>query len=257
MGNATEIPYEWLWFDADGVVFDYDRAEQEALACALRSFGHSLTPGLLKTYRAINQELWAALERSEISAAELKTLRFERFLSAAQLPGNGAEFGERYLEALARMHMLWPGCETFLPRLRSRYRLGLLTNGLLRVQQPRLERAGLLICFDVVLISEEIGAAKPSRTFYQIAWEQSGRPPLQRVLMIGDNWNADVAGAAAFGVHTCWFNPEGRSVPDNPAVQRVVRSWAELAEWLLPEHPATLGAWNPPFQPLSHRRRFQ
>lgn len=245
MRNPGDSPYEWLWLDADGVVFDYERAEQEALAAALRSFGHPFTAALLHTYRAINQELWAALERGEISAAELKTLRFERFLAAAQLPGRGIEFGERYLQALSRMHMLWPGCDSFLPRLRRRYRLGLLTNGLLRVQQPRLEQAGLLPYFDVLVISEAVGAAKPARTFYQIAWDQSGRPPVERVLMIGDNWTADIAGAAAFGVHTCWFNPEGRPVPGDPPVQRVVRSWTELAEWLLPGQPGPAVASNP------------
>jgi FMN phosphatase YigB (HAD superfamily) len=31
--------------------------------------------------------------------------------------------------------------------------------------------------------------------------------------MIGDLWEADIAGAAAAGLKTCWFNPSGLPRP--------------------------------------------
>jgi FMN phosphatase YigB (HAD superfamily) len=111
--------------------------------------------------------------------------------------------------------------------------LAVVTNGLSRVQRPRLQGAGLLSLFDVVIISEEIGVAKPARAFFEIAREQMGRPAPETILIVGDSWEADIAGAVASGWDACWFNPDGRPTPPAPTVQRVVRSWAELRQWLV------------------------
>jgi 2-haloacid dehalogenase len=50
--------YRWLLFDADGTLFDYDRAERAALEQALGQIGVSSDPGHLTAYRRINQALW-------------------------------------------------------------------------------------------------------------------------------------------------------------------------------------------------------
>lgn len=111
--------------------------------------------------------------------------------------------------------------------------MAVLTNGLSRVQRPRLAGAGLLPWFDLLIISEEIGAAKPARAFFDAAWERMGRPAPERVLIIGDSWEADIAGAAACGWRTCWFNPAGAPPPTPEPVPRIVRSWEELRAWLV------------------------
>jgi putative hydrolase of the HAD superfamily len=37
-----------------------------------------------------------------------------------------------------------------------------------------------------------------------------GQPSPARVLMVGDNPKTDIAGAAAQGLATCWYNPGAR-----------------------------------------------
>jgi YjjG family noncanonical pyrimidine nucleotidase len=234
--NAAVHPspaYRWLCFDADGVLLDYDRAEHRALAEALGALGHEPTPELRALYREVNRELWQAWEQGRISVEHLKTLRFERFLQRAGISAPAALFADRYLEALARGYDLWPGCSEVLSLLRQRHHLAVVTNGLSRVQRRRLQGAGLLSLFDVVIISEEIGAAKPAKAFFEIAREQMGRPAPETILIVGDSWEADIAGAVASGWDACWFNPDGRPTPPAPTVQRVVRSWAELRQWLV------------------------
>lgn len=234
-GSAARArPYTWLCFDADGVLFDYDRAETRALSEALAAAGHALKPDLRSLYRRINRELWSAWEQGRVRIEDLKTLRFERFLQQAGIPFPVEPFAERYLEALSRGYDLWPGCRETLPFLCERYRLAVVTNGLSRVQRPRLAGSGLLPWFELVIISEEIGVAKPARAFFEAAWERMGRPEPHRVLIIGDSWEADIAGATACGWHACWFNPAGVPPSARPLIQRVVRSWAELRDWLAP-----------------------
>lgn len=225
--------YQWLCFDLDGVIFDYDRAEHEALSKTLQRFGYTLTAEGHALYRQVNRQLWTAWEQGQIEAIDLKTLRFERFLQLARIRASAEEFGRWYLDALSRAHGLWPGCRNTLRLLRARFRLAALTNGLQAVQRPRLRAAGLMPLFEAVVVSEEIGAAKPDRRFFEAAWTRLGRPRPEQVLMIGDQWEADITGAAAFGWHTCWFNPRNEPAPSQPPVRCVVRSWEELRRWLM------------------------
>jgi len=232
-----KVAYKWLCFDADGVLFDYDRAEKEALEGALTRVGQRLEPELHALYRQVNQELWSAWQQGRITTDELKTVRFEHFLAKAGIRARPDSFAQCYLNALARAHHLCPGCKPALKALRRRYRLAVVTNGLSSVQQARLTGSGLMPWFEVVVISEEIGVAKPARAFFEQALHRMGQPKRDKVLVVGDSWEADIAGAAACGLHTCWFNPQGLPLPKGPTVQRVVQSWAELRQWLMNEAP--------------------
>ena len=51
--RASARRYRWLLFDADGTLFDYDRAERVALEQALGQIGESFEPSHLAAYRRI------------------------------------------------------------------------------------------------------------------------------------------------------------------------------------------------------------
>ena len=68
--NPSAIPslrYRWLLFDADGTLFDYDRAERVAIEQALARLGVTFDPSCLATYRQINQALWQRVEKGELT----------------------------------------------------------------------------------------------------------------------------------------------------------------------------------------------
>jgi FMN phosphatase YigB (HAD superfamily) len=77
--------YPWLFFDADGTLFDYNRAEATAFRKAFELLQLQFEAGYLETYQKINHDLWQALERNEIAPADLRVRRFERLLEALQL----------------------------------------------------------------------------------------------------------------------------------------------------------------------------
>ena len=68
VGSRNEAPrYRWLLFDADGTLFDYDRAERVAIEQALGRIGVSFDPGYLASYRRINPALWQQVEKGELT----------------------------------------------------------------------------------------------------------------------------------------------------------------------------------------------
>ena len=85
----------------------------------------------------------------------------------------------------------------------------LATNGFAEVQRPRLRKSGLDLYFDHIAISEEIGWQKPHAPFFDHVFERMQHPHRSEVLMVGDSLSSDIAGGYSYGIHTCWYNPDG------------------------------------------------
>jgi 2-haloacid dehalogenase len=204
--------YEWLLFDADGTIFDFAAAEAGALVRSLADHGIGSDAGTVVTYREESARVWAALEAGSIRAEELNALRFRRFFERVDIDGvDPGSFGDRYLGHLAEGTELMDGAIEVLAWARRRHRLALVTNGLAAVQRPRLAGAGLDDWFEHVVISEEIGVAKPAPGYFDVVFERLGDPAPGSVLIIGDSLSSDIAGGLGYGIDTCWFNPAGGS----------------------------------------------
>jgi 2-haloacid dehalogenase len=63
-------------------------------------------------------------------------------------------------------------------------------------------------CFSSVVISEEVGAAKPDPRIFQVAFERMDNPRKADVLIVGDSLTSDIKGGNEYGIDTCWFNPD-------------------------------------------------
>jgi 2-haloacid dehalogenase len=224
--------YRWLLFDADGTLFDYDRAERAALEQALGQIGVSFAPGQLTAYRRINQALWQAVERGEITPGMVKVRRFERLLEAIQVESSPSALSADYLERLANCSELLEDAETVLGALRRKYRIAILTNGLKEVQRGRLARSAIRSYVSEIIISEEVGAAKPAKAFFDSALARLGHPPKREVLMIGDGWASDIQGAVQYGIDACWYNPGRKPRPAKCEIIREITSLRELNDWL-------------------------
>ena len=82
---------------------------------------------------------------------------------------------DRYIEHLGRGHFLINGAERLIKQLTGRYQLALITNGISTVQRPRLAASPLANSFDPVVISDEIGTAKPDPRYFDHAFKQMGQ----------------------------------------------------------------------------------
>ena len=89
----------------------------------------------------------------------------------------------------------------------GKVRLALITNGLKEVQRSRLAGSTIGDCFEAVVISDEVGAAKPDRAIFEIAFSRMNHPRNEQVLIVGDSLTSDIRGGADYGIDTCWFNP--------------------------------------------------
>jgi putative hydrolase of the HAD superfamily len=221
-------------FDADHTLFDTSKAERCALRAALRGQSFRCPPATLEAYRAINGLLWARYSRGEIDAPSLARERFRRLL--AHLNGDvesGAALSQAYIDGISRRGDLLPGCRSSLSRLKRRYRLGLVTNGLDRVQRCRLRAARLEGYFDVVVTSESSGFTKPDPRILGVALDAL-RVAASEAMYVGDDLQTDGAAARAAGVAFVWMDRCGHDVTgvDADATDGRVRSLREVVDLL-------------------------
>lgn len=94
------------------------------------------------------------------------------------------------------------------------YALALLTNGGSEFQRRKIRRYELESLFDAILIEGEWGVGKPHPSVFREAMRCLSVAS-DEAWMIGDNYEADVVGAAHVGIRGVWLH-HGRRVPDGP-----------------------------------------
>jgi len=208
--------YRWLIFDADGTLFDFRLGETIALQQTTRMHDVAYSSDLHESYSAISAELWRQFELGEISLMHLRVVRFERLFAELGIGLEAESFNLDFMEALGQQRQLLPGAEAVVRDLSSRFQLLLATNGIAVVQRPRFANSSIRRYFEDVVISDEIGVAKPQTGFMEEAFSRMGEPRKSEVLMIGDSLSSDIAGGVNFGVDTCWFNPNGLALDGSP-----------------------------------------
>lgn len=200
----------WLLLDLDGTLLDYQQASEAALRATLTEIGVDDTGAHRRRFRELNDRRWHAYERGAITVAELRRGRWADLLDEIGAPVDPAGASDVYVGYLSRQAQLMDGALRVLTAAAERCRLGLITNGFADVQRPRLAASGVLEHAEVVVISDEVGAAKPDRAIFEAAFARMGGPDREQVAIVGDSLRADVAGGLAYGIDAIWFNPAGR-----------------------------------------------
>jgi 2-haloacid dehalogenase len=222
--------YPWLWFDADNTLFDYNKAETTALLKSFQLFNLHFEEGYMDSYRRINQDLWHSLERQEIKPEVLRVRRFELFLEDIKMTASVEQLAATYIEQLGLCFDLVDGAYEVLNILHVKSRIAIVTNGLTAVQRSRLELSPIKPFISELIISEEIGAAKPHAAFFDIAFQRTGNPAKSDVLIIGDSLSSDMQGGINYGIDACWFNPVDVQHPADLKLTYEIRHLRELLD---------------------------
>ncbi len=91
------------------------------------------------------------------------------------------------------------GVERLLATLRTRYKVGLLTDGPGETQHDKLRRLGWTDAFDATVVTGPLGAPKPDRRAFEAITDALGVAP-ERTVYVGDDPQRDIEGAKAAGL---------------------------------------------------------
>jgi len=206
-------------FDLDDTLFDHRLCAHTALselhaahpefqACPLDDFEELHATQL--------EELHPLVTRGEMPLDEARRERLRRLFRAvgATPPEDRiAEAAEAYRASYVRIRRPISGAAALLAGVKGRALVGIVTNNLLEEQQDKLRQCRLDGYVDELVVSEKAGVSKPDPRIFQIALDRLGCRR-DEVVMVGDSWPADVAGAIAAGIRPIWFNPQRNPRPE-------------------------------------------
>jgi putative hydrolase of the HAD superfamily len=218
-----------IFFDIDGTLIDHASA---SAAASLRLFDHFTNeipspreefPGVWETalMRHFNRFC-----RGEISIWDQRRARIRDVFSNPAL--NNGEADKRYRVFIKHYESLTQPFDDAAPALAqlAGKRLGIISNGAREQQIGKLERAGLLKHFSIMVFSEDVGRGKPAPAIFREACRLAGEHAAD-CIHIGDDFTCDIVASQAVGFTPIWLNRTG-SEDVRPAVV-TLRSLSNLS----------------------------
>lgn len=203
------MKYEVLLFDADETLFDFKKGENFAFLKCVDDFNLSEDKdGCIKLYKEINTFIWQEYEKGTITSKDLRVDRFRRLFKALGIERDAKEVSDAYMRYLGMSTFLFDGAEELIRDLSKDYRLVIVTNGLKETQTNRINKSTIGKYFEAVIISDDIGIAKPNPRIFEYALDSINYKDKSKVLMIGDSLSSDIKGGINSGIDTCLYNPE-------------------------------------------------
>ena len=240
--DGTEAKtYDWILFDADETLFSFD--SYTGLHHMFSGHGYEFTRSDYEEYQALNKSLWVELQKGSITQKELQVLRFRAWAEklneirkaadASATEITPSELNDAFLDSMAVTSAPLAGAMSLLESLRGRVKIGLITNGFTRLQEKRLLNLGVREFFDLIVISEQVGLAKPHREIFDYALTRMGDVSRDRVLMVGDTPESDILGGMNAELDTFWINHHGKTIVESIRPTYTAGSLPEVQERLL------------------------
>ncbi len=193
--------------DIDNTLLDFDKCSEDSMKRACEDFGIPFERSMFEVFKRTNDRLWLQIEQRTLTKERLFEIRWNLIFHELGVRGvDGVEFEKQFHVYLNVSHIPVDGALSALEYLASRYRVCAASNAVTSQQPLRLEKAGMLKYIERLFLSDKMGSPKPQREFFDICLAQLGDVRPDEMLMLGDSLSADISGAAAYGIRTCWYN---------------------------------------------------
>lgn len=222
-----------LW-DVDGTLLDFGAAERAAIRALFAEFGlGQCTDDMLARYSEINVGFWQRLERNELTKPQILLGRFEQFFGEYGIDTRIAPaFNEKYQLKLGDTIVCRDDSLNLVKELKGKAKQYVVSNGTVAAQTKKLERSGFGALMDGVFLSERLGVEKPNAGFFEQVFAAIRPGSLSEVMIVGDSLTSDIRGGMNAGIKTCWYNPEGKPVPEGYRTDHVIGNLQELRKVL-------------------------
>ena len=225
-GGSLGRKYETVIFDLDGTLLDYASAQREAVSATAAEMELHI-PGE-KLLELVDSDEVQALEACRPGAPGKDSPGMEGAFRRYGVEADPAEFLDRYYGHLSMHHGTVEGALETLRKLKEAgVSVGLVSNGPGEVQRPRVRESGIIEYLDAIVLSCEVGMAKPDPEILGLAMRLLEASP-GSTLFVGDSTSSDLPAAEAAGVDFVLlssggdFPESGRRVLDATSLRQVL-----------------------------------
>ena len=209
-----DLVVDGLIFDLDNTLFDFE----SAFAGVARNFYEQHLQATTSVSRAdavMMMIRWdGEFHATTQYVPNLKERRFARWLNEWPDTGlNITALNKWYDDVMDQQMQPDPEVNRFLADLNDRQvPWGIVTNGPSRMQRHKCQALGLDQIAPFIVVSEEVGYAKPDPRIFRDALDATGLASPERIMFVGESPATDIDGARRFGMRTAWVR-RGRQFP--------------------------------------------
>ena len=226
------MKYEFILFDADDTLFDFQQSARQSLLMASRKFNIPDSVFNYELYHSINQKYWDLYSLGKVSKTDLLYYRFFDYLKKIGYAVEVDKVAKSYEEILSKTCILFPTAKDTLSALKQAgLRLFLITNGTASVQRGRLSISGIEEYFEGVFISDDIGFTKPDKRFLEVVNSSISSFDKSKALIVGDSLLTDMTLGINCNIDTCFFNRSGEEKKYQPTYE--AKSFSEIRKIFL------------------------
>ncbi|NNF21109.1 MAG: HAD-IA family hydrolase, partial [Saprospiraceae bacterium] len=177
--------YDWLLFDLDNTILDFNASSVIAFNRIMADLGLEEDPELVRRFKKFNLQVWGEMEKGLIDHQQLKSKRWSLFFNSINIQMDPVEANNIYFELIKSNPVFVDHAFEIIQKGSLSHQLMIITNGLSEVQRPRLEITRLTNYFRHIVISDELGHAKPHKAYFDHCHDLMNAPDKERVLVIG------------------------------------------------------------------------
>ena len=210
--------YNYIFLDLDDTIWDFHANAKASLHDVY--FDRKLNEHypdfehFFHLYARRNLELWSQYGQGLITKDYLIVERFRHLLSHAGIQAHemALNMNTDFLDILSTKIILMPYAGELLEYCTSRHLpMTIISNGFTEVQYRKLRNSNIEQYFTHVVLSEAVGALKPSREIFEYALKLNNARA-DETLMIGDSFDADILGAVGAGIDAVYLNNTRRDI---------------------------------------------
>jgi putative hydrolase of the HAD superfamily len=181
----------------------------------------------IKARDALYVEADARMEEPHFNlrvANALQSLGYDFDVSSEMVSGATLAFCEEFMNYVR----IDENAKEALEKLHGKYRLGIVSNfAIPECVSKLLEKHGLDVFFDVVVVSGAINKRKPSPEIFQKALEKLGVDASEAVF-VGDTVDADIQGAKSAGMKTIYIERRAQKEAEQFCPDQTIKNLNQL-----------------------------
>lgn len=203
-----------IFFDADDTIVDHKQCEKEALVYLFNKIGKRYKDEYQDIFRPLDRKLWNNVIQNSnpVPPKDIPEYRFQEFFKQTNLEYNDYKrANELFQYGLANAVALIENAYDIIEYLYNKeYQLYVVTNGLIKLQKPRITNSKISKYISDIIVSEEVNSCKPNPKIFNILLNKINLKS-NEVIMIGDSLEKDIKGAENANIKAIWYNPNNSS----------------------------------------------
>lgn len=219
-------------FDLDNTLVDFDACEKEALRYAFNLKNVPINLELINDFSKIDRELWniGTYNSVQVSKDKIPLKRFEILFSKHKIKNvDISKVNDLFMEGFSKAIYPYEDSENILEYLTNKgYIITVATNGLMKLQYPRILNSSLGKYITQIVASEEVGYNKPDPSiFNKILLDNKFLP--KEAIVIGDSLSNDIQGAINANIKSIWLNSKREKTNNDEIIPNyIISSLLEL-----------------------------